>query len=353
MFCLPAVLAICMLAGAALAQQAQPADPPGARSTTAAIEAGIAWLLRHQEESGGWSASQFQRHDPKGDLCTGTGKPDQDLHVTAWATFALLSQGNTEREGKKEPVQKAIAWLQSQQQQDGFMGSSEASNAVEAHALACLAIARSKSRSGQPQSTATHARLAALRLPDGTWPARVGAKQGDPMATYWASQASFIASLASTDGSRFDLEPTLTAMAEGRLASPSPPSVEALLRWIAQHEPARDARLAEAMSVLGKQPPLWRDGADSVRMDFLDWHLGTHATFQDDAVAWGKWHAALLAALVAHQRTDGAHAGSWDPVDARGPQGGRVYATAVNVLSLAVGQQFERVVEDRRAGEKK
>ena len=49
------------------------------------------------------------------------------------------------------------------------------------------------------------------------------------------------------------------------------------------------------------------------------------------------WRAALVEALVPHQRIDGdvcGPKGSWDPVDAWGPEGGRVYATATAVLAL-------------------
>jgi hypothetical protein len=344
---LPIVLAVCTLPVLSLAQEAAPTDPPGARSTTGAIDAGVAWLLKHQEENGGWSASQFQRHDPKGDLCTGTGKPDQDLHVTAWATFALLSRGNTEREGKKEPVQKALAWLQAQQQKDGFLGATEAANAVEAHALACLALAEGKLLSGQPLPEEALKKLVALRLPDGTWPARVGGKQGDPLATYWASIA------CKSGEMRVDLEPTLVAIAENKLTSAPLPSAELMLRWMAVHTPAKDKRQAELIARLAEQPPRWREGAEAEGMDFLGWYLGTYGMFQAGGLEWQHWYPALLAALVPHQRTDGAHAGSWDPVDARGAQGGRVYATAVNVVSLAGGQRFGRVVVDRGGAAKK
>jgi hypothetical protein len=41
---------------------------------------------------------------------------------------------------------------------------------------------------------------------------------------------------------------------------------------------------------------------------------------------------------VAHQRkyADGCGCGSWDPVDRWGAEGGRVYATAMNALTLGV-----------------
>jgi hypothetical protein len=51
---------------------------------------------------------------------------------------------------------------------------------------------------------------------------------------------------------------------------------------------------------------------------------------------WAKWSAALDAALIGEQRKEPpAFAGSWDPVGTWGPDGGRVYSTAICALALA------------------
>jgi hypothetical protein len=188
--------------------------------------------------------------------------------------------------------------------------------------------------------------LVALRLPDGTWPARPGETKGDAMATYWACVTCHYCALLF-EGARVNLEPTLDAIEKGRLATAPLPSVEAVLRWLAHHEPETDRRLDALMLALGDHVPQWRSGAEAARMDYLDWHAGTNAAWYDCDALWQQWYAALQAALVLHQRTDGAHAGSWDPVDKNGKEGGRVYATAVNVFSLANGQHRDR---DGRGG---
>ena len=338
-------LAICTLLGLCAAQAPEPAAKPiDAKATGEAIDAGIGWLLRHQDEAGGWSASQFQRHDPKTDLCTGTGKPDQDLPVTALATFALLARGNTAQVGAhRGAVQKALLWLETEMQADGFVGAPEAGNAVVAHALSCCAfIASSLVLTGakelSSEAKTSFARLATLRLPDGTWPARLGERKGDPMATCWASLAC--KSRAAFGAGMVDLEPTLLAMQKGELTAPSPPPVEAMLHWLADHQPGTDARLVELMDTLGRQSPQWRDGREAARMNFLDWNVGIYMMVLAGGAASDQWYAALQQALVVHQRTDGAHAGSWDPVDANGKEGGRVYATSVNVLSLSLGHRL-------------
>src|SRR5262245_20891958 len=106
--------AICALPALCAAQAPEPATKQiDTKALLDAMDAGIGWLARHQDEAGGWSASQFQRQDPKIDVCTGTGKPDQDLPVTAWATLALLvrsqSLGPHSHSGA---LQKALQWLE-------------------------------------------------------------------------------------------------------------------------------------------------------------------------------------------------------------------------------------------------
>jgi hypothetical protein len=39
------------------------------------------------------------------------------------------------------------------------------------------------------------------------------------------------------------------------------------------------------------------------------------------------------------QRQGGCGEGSWDPVDKWGSEGGRVYATAINVLTLSLARE--------------
>src|SRR5262245_20183705 len=183
--------AVCTLAWTAAAQTPEPAAKLiDAKATAQAMDAGIGWLVRHQDEDGCWSASQFMRHDPKTDLCTGLGKPEQDLLVTAWATVALMTRGNTERIGPHAgAVQKAFAWLEKQKQADGFLGAREAPNSVVAHALVCNVLLRRRMTSPQPPTKQSLEPLETLRLPDGTWPAGVGGTKGDATATYFASLA--------------------------------------------------------------------------------------------------------------------------------------------------------------------
>ena len=62
--------------------------------------------------------------------------------------------------------------------------------------------------------------------------------------------------------------------------------------------------------------------------------------FQHQGEAWKKWNESLVPELLAHQRKDGAPAGSWDPTDPWSKMGGRVYQTAVCTLSLEVYYRY-------------
>jgi len=88
-----------------------------------------------------------------------------------------------------------------------------------------------------------------------------------------------------------------------------------------------------------------------------DKRYGTLALFQYDGPKgphWTKWNKALLEALVPHQRAkaDGCKDGSWDTerVDRWAYAGGRVYGTAMNVLTLEVYYRYATV---KKADEKK
>jgi hypothetical protein len=86
---------------------------------------------------------------------------------------------------------------------------------------------------------------------------------------------------------------------------------------------------------LGWCLPVWNGSGSSV--DFSAWFAGTRAlAAYGDAELRTAWNSAARRVLLSHQRkyADGCGCGSWDPVDRWGIEGGRVYATALNALTL-------------------
>src|SRR5262245_52462858 len=180
-----------------LGQQAAPATPVPARivarTTADAIQSGVRWLVSHQDEDGGFSASLFVRHDPRDDICTGTGKPNQDFQVTTWAALAMFGSGNVDQVGKEhEAGMRAFRWLRAQKRPDGFLGDPAANNSVVAHAMCCVALRNGQRLDDKEPPKEPLQRLVALQLPDGTWPRRPEEARGDAEATYWAVLACYV-----------------------------------------------------------------------------------------------------------------------------------------------------------------
>jgi len=100
-----------------------------------------------------------------------------------------------------------------------------------------------------------------------------------------------------------------------------------------------------ASSLLLADLPEWK----THRMDFYYWYYASLALFQLDGpngAHWRRWNAPMVAALVPHQRTgkDGCANGSWDIDEDRWAfEGGRVYATAINALTLEVYYRYPSV----------
>jgi len=101
---------------------------------------------------------------------------------------------------------------------------------------------------------------------------------------------------------------------------------------------------------LRRDLPAWTDGRDRCA-DFCYWYFGLRALSSDtDAGPTRKWWSSRLRSLLAERQRKYAAGenpclwGSWDPADRWGREGGRVYATAINVLTLSL------LLEDRAGG---
>ena len=79
-------------------------------------------------------------------------------------------------------------------------------------------------------------------------------------------------------------------------------------------------------------------------IDMYYWYYASLAMFQLGGSFWKAWNPAMKAALVPTQLRKGCPNGSWDPCGAWGEAGGRVYSTAINVLSLEIYYRYGRVL---------
>lgn len=107
-----------------------------------------------------------------------------------------------------------------------------------------------------------------------------------------------------------------------------------VVRWIGGQSSEYDPLLNKGADLLVNTPPRWNEAEG--RIDFYYWHLGTRALQAMGGRNWERWRVMLLPALVDHQRFNAAsdEFGSWDPFDPWCGHGGRIYATAINALTL-------------------
>jgi len=102
-----------------------------------------------------------------------------------------------------------------------------------------------------------------------------------------------------------------------------------------------DPKVTKGVDILMANLPKWNKPKNN-KVDMYYWYWGTRAMFQYGGKNWQKWNAAMKKALLDTQRVGGCADGSWDPVGKWGMVGGRVYATAINCLTLEIYYRYKR-----------
>ncbi len=90
-----------------------------------------------------------------------------------------------------------------------------------------------------------------------------------------------------------------------------------------------------------KLPPTWNPCDGSIDMYY--WYYGALAMHQMGDKHWKIWKTAMDKAIVGSQRKDTTYCdmkGSWDPIGPWGPDGGRVYSTAMLAMCLEVYYRY-------------
>jgi hypothetical protein len=123
---------------------------------------------------------------------------------------------------------------------------------------------------------------------------------------------------------------------------PSMSAVAVMSRIFIQKK--RDPSMA-SVNLMASDLPAWKPG----QVDFYYWYYASLALFQYDGPKgpfWAKWNEPMKNAIVPNQKTasHGCENGSWDPAaDRWGFEGGRVYAAAINCLTLEVYYRYANV----------
>jgi hypothetical protein len=345
------------------------------------VSAGLRWLARHQNPDGTWCSDDVGRRCSAG-LCPGKGEAGFDEGVTSLTLLAFLGAGYTplskdELVDPVEPgkalgfggvVKKGLQALLARQDSEGCIGPRGAKFMYN-HAIATLALSEAYGMTAAPvlREPAQKAVdfLVAAQNPGAGWRYGVRGGENDTSVTGWAVMALKSAELSELTFPRKSYEGAIAWIDRATERGPLPrvgynqagsgkvyipgrneqfadhPTMSAigLLSQVFVKKDRRDA--TQARSLLADLPE-WKEH----QIDFYAWYYSTLALYQFDGpsgVHWKKWSDPIRNALVANQRVakNGCENGSWDPIlDRWGSQGGRVYATAINTLTLEIFYRY-------------
>lgn len=342
--------------------------------TEAAIELGLAYLSRMRELDGRWSLQKSQSavggqagpRDPQPSLRS-------DTAATGLGLLAFLGAGYHHQDDPyRDQVRGGLAYLIAHQADDGnlYVSEDEISNqsvALYSHGIASLALSEAYGMTQDPWlrepaqkaldyiAAAQHPRLGGWRYAPGV--------NADTSVSGWMMMALKSGELAGLtispdayagidqwlDGAQVDgsnphlyrynpYAPDTRQQRHGRQATPTMTSVGLLMRLYGGWR-REDAALKAGADYLLENPPTDQAYGDTARNTYY-WYYATQVMFHMGGDHWRRWNEQLHPLLVDSQIAEGDLAGSWHPrnpvPDRWGPQGGRIYVTTMNLLSLEI-----------------
>lgn len=337
-------------------RQAAAAARGGSEATERAVREGLAWLAAAQSADGRWDADRHGagvERSIDGRDRRGAGSRS-DHGVTGLALLAFLGAGNTHRSGQyADRVADGITFLVERQAASGSLaGDAEFFAALYCHGMATIALAETVAMTGdealrEPLQRAVDYTVSMQNPSTGGWRYAAG-DTGDTSQLGWqvmALRSSRLAGLAGSTRAEARAWRFLDRVSSGRfggVAAYRPgerPSVamtaEACLCRMLLGLDAASPAAGEAMQLLSASPPV------ASAPNAYTWYYATLASFHVGGPQWEQWNARMQTAVLSLQRQDaGLLRGSWDPDPVWGGHGGRVYSTALSVMTLEVYYRY-------------
>ncbi|MFC1587060.1 prenyltransferase/squalene oxidase repeat-containing protein [Planctomycetota bacterium] len=347
---------------------------------------GLSWLKQHQSTDGSWSANDYTAHCDfeYGCLCGAHGyASESDTALTGLALLAFLGAGYTHDDGSEFAVtiRKGLKYLKNLQDDRGwFMTEKYWAGAMRGQAIGTLAMCEAYGLTENNLIKEIAQKGINAILETQNWHPKIFDKKYG-----WGSY--YLDNYSNTDNTGW-MVMALKSAKSMDLVVPEDALEGALLYFeditdpiylragiqsrggysdMPGYNPYR-FRFTESATAVGivsrvfcgqkitnpairggithltKDLPEWNERAGSV--DYNYWYFGTLATFQVGGGSWKAWNKTLKDAVVERQRTreDGCAWGSWDPQPAKwGERGGRVYATAINLLIMEIYYRYDKV----------
>ena len=329
------------------------ASAGGTLLTEAAVARGLRWLASVQNTDGSWSLKNYDRHanpNNKGD-CMATGQ----------ALLPFLGAGQTHEFGIYQTnVARGLSWMIQNQLPNGDLRAGLRTEAgMYAHGQGAIVLCEVLAMTGDVQFRDPAQRaiefIENAQAKDGGWRYRPGQK-GDTSVLGWQMMALQSAAAAKmnleinsqafTNAGRFldsvsvKSRTGFTARApygtfysyqKGRQPTETM-TAEAILCRMYLGWNRNDPRTAAAIDWLMKY-----NLPSKRKMNVYYWYYGSQVMHHYGGRQWERWNQRVQELLLESQESGGRNAGSWSHKQFRwGPQGGRIYTTAMSICTLEV-----------------
>ena len=330
----------------------------GSEGSEAAVENGLRWIVDHQLSDGSW---RFKHHRSECDgRCGNEGAIDAPNAATGLALMSLLGAGYTHEAGPYQgQVRMGLDYLNSRIKYLNYGGSLGGSGPqpMYSHAIATIALAEAYAMTKDETyrkavKEAYRYMLVAQHPTRGGW-RYVAQKPGDMSVTGWVVMAikacenagvesdpetrrlakEFVDSLAFEDGIQYGYR----MIGDGDMQTgehdrkPSCTAIGNLLQMYFGREKEHPT-LKSACQFLAD--------AGSSDSDIYYNYYATLVLHQARAPQWKTWNQTVREHLIRSQQNHGHEAGSWFFPDLHGNVGGRLYTTAMAVMTLEVYYRF-------------
>lgn len=351
---------------AAKAFQNRGAPGDGGPQTEPAIELGLRYLTNVQRENGRWILQVDDKEATDSSM-------NSDTAATGLALLAYQGAGYNHKEYKyAKVIDRGLKWLvAAQDKKTGglFVEADKDSNGAArlySHAIATIALCEAYGMT-QDEALREPTQMALKYIADSQDPVKGGwryapGRDADTSVTGWMMMALKSGKLAGLnvekktftlinewlESAQSDERPYKfrynpyakdegnIIRSHGRKPTPCMTAVGLLMKLYSGWDRDNENMLKGADYILGELPS---DTNERLR-DTYYWYYATQVLRHVGGERWEMWHSVLHPLLVKSQVQEGKLAGSWDPLrpipDRWGAFGGRVYVTAMNLLSLEV-----------------
>lgn len=329
----------------------------GTKTSEVAMEAGLIWIANHQRPNGAWLFDH--REGPCQGQCRNPGTVASTTASTGLAILSFLGAGYTHREGPfQRELDKGLYYLTGRMLNTPHGGDMQ-EGTMYAQGIATLALCEAYAMTGDDTlrpfaQKAVDFIVYAQNPKTGGWRYFPG-QPGDTTVLGWQLMA-----LRSARMAELDVPEEVIYKATRYLDSVQDGDGQYRGAFYGYQSPDRTNFTTNSVGLLCRMYTGWErsnpalmHGVDAIakqgpsRNDMYYNYQATQVMHHWGGKQWRKWNATLRDYLVRSQARHGHEFGSWYFDDKHSAQGGRLYNTAMAVMTLQVYYRYLPLYKDK------